>query len=220
MTHNSQQTQVHIPQQNNTIKANTHALCTGKQGLGTAQNTGDTVTDSNTQHTHGADTYTLIHTHSTHSCVHEHHTTHTHTVTTITHYTALTHPAISISVRLTDQVAGLVSGMLHHTGRRGTREAACSVTTTTHHLTTPLHTPYPTYMYMCDTPTRHQYTHISDFRIAIQLTCSQHILHRYIHSHATHVFIGLVQEICKLFYISRTVSIGINGLVESATPSL
>ena len=82
----------------------------------------------------------------------------------------------------------------------------------THHLTRPLHTPYPTYMYMCDLPTCHQYTHISDFRIAIQLTCSQHILHRYIHSHATHVFIGWVQEICKLFHISRTVSIGINGL--------
>ena len=62
--------------------------------------------------------------------------------------------------------------------------------------------------------------HISDFRIAIQLTCSQHILHRYIHSHATHVFIAWVQEICKLFHISRTVSIGINGLVEVVTPLL
>ena len=62
--------------------------------------------------------------------------------------------------------------------------------------------------------------HISDFRIAIQLTCAQHILHRYIHRHAIHVFIGWVQEICKLFHISRTVSIRINGLVQGATPSL
>ena len=69
MTHNSQ----HMPQQNNTTKTYTRALCTGKQGLGTADNTGDTVTVSNTQHTHGADTYTLIHLHTQYTELHSTH---------------------------------------------------------------------------------------------------------------------------------------------------
>ena len=36
----------------------------------------------------------------------------------------------------------------------------------------------------------------------------------------THVFIGWVQEVCKLFHISRPISVGINGLVERTAPAL
>ena len=172
-------------------------------------------------HTWGRHIHTYTHLQCTFMCTRAPYNTHTHTVTTTTHCTALTHPAISISVRLTDQVAGLVSGMLHHTGGRGTREAACSAT---HNHSHPHYTIAHTipYIHTCTCVTRPLATniHISDFCIAIQLTYSQHILHRYIHSHATHIFIGWVQEICKLFYISRTFSIGTNGFVEGGTPSL
>ena len=36
----------------------------------------------------------------------------------------------------------------------------------------------------------------------------------------THVFIGRVQEICKFSHISCPISVGIDGLVKGAAPSL